>query len=171
MDDHSIRQVLPASAAVKGPRFSTSKHWEISQTAREVLDSFDLPLRPMLSPPVERAFDAAESIVMTGAEIINTMRTGSHSVKQRRTADLATLPELAIVEPFETVAPTLQADAATALAAINDRKPHARRGVRLPRKPATAPWTASPGALVVAFVIAAVVIAVLLVTVYAPFKN
>ncbi len=140
--NHSTRTVLPLAAAVKGPRFSTTKHWEISSVAREVLDSFDLPLRSMVAPPVERSFDAAESIVMSGAEIINTMRTGSHSVKQRRTADLATLPELAIVEPeaYErTPAATLQQDADAALERINSRRARARRSHRLPRKPATAP--------------------------------
>lgn len=164
-NDHSTRQVLPASAAVKGPRFSTSKHWEISSTAREVLDSFDLPLRPMLSPPIERAFDANESIVMSGAEIINTMRTGSHSVKQRRTADLATLPELAVVEPeaYERVPDaTLQQDADAALARMDTRRAHARRTARLNRPATQAPRTASTGALVTVFVIVAVVIVALL---------
>lgn len=138
-NNHSTRQVLPASAAVKGPRFSTSKHWEISSTAREVLDSFDLPLRP--APTV----DHSESIVMNGSEILNTLRTGSHVVKQRRVSDhLPTLPlELAIAqEPF-VPDPSVQVAAGQALAAINDRKPFARRSVRLPRKTQTAPRATS----------------------------
>jgi hypothetical protein len=154
-NNHSTRQVLPLSAAVKGPRFSTSKHWEISQTAREVLDSFDLPLRR------EPTVDHSESIVMHGSEIVNTLRTGAHVVKQTRTSDhLPTLPvELAIV-PFETVADaSVQDAAATALAALNNRKPHARRTVRVERAATDAPWTAHTwwlGVLLVGSVLASV---------------
>jgi hypothetical protein len=99
-DDFSRRQILPASAAVKGPRFSTTKHWAISSVAREVLDSFDLPL----TPRPERNIDPAESIVLEGCVILNSLRTGSHVVKQRRTVDFETWPELSIAEPFAVVA-------------------------------------------------------------------
>lgn len=161
-NDHSTRQVLPLSAAVKPVRFSTTKHWAISQTVREVLDSFDTPLRPLIAPPVERDIDHAESIIMSGNEIVNTLRTGSHQVKQRRTADLAMLPmELAVVEPFAPDA-ILQTDAATALAKLNDHKPHARRGARLPRPATKAPRAASTRATILAVVLGVVMIAALI---------
>ena len=130
--DHSKRQVLPANAAVKGPRFSTSKHWEISSVAREVLDSFDLPLR-------SRVVDApCESIVMEGAEIRRTMRTGSHAVRQTFTAPLE-LDTTPAPLAFEVVADTTLRDAAgQALAALNNR-PHARRAAR-PERATAAHW-------------------------------
>jgi hypothetical protein len=139
-NDHSTRQVLPLSAAVNVPRFRR-RDWERSAQVREILDSFNLPQ----TPKPERTVDHSESIIMHGSEILNTLRTGAHVVKQRRTSDhLPTLPVELEVEPFETVADTtLQADAATALAAINDRKPHARRSVRPERATTDAPWTAS----------------------------
>lgn len=134
---HSTRQVLPLSAAVQGPRFTTADH-ERSRIVRETLDSFDLPLRPR----TERTVDHSESIILDGNVIENRLTTGAHIVRQRRVSDhLPTLPlELAVVEPFEPNT-TLQADAATALAAINDRKPFARRTVRPER--ATAPHWAT----------------------------
>lgn len=135
--DPTKRQVLPISEAVRFKR----RDWERSQTVREVLDSFTTnPPKPN-----DRYIDPAESIIMSGNEIQNTLRTGSHVVKQKRTVDLGTLPELSVVEPFAVVPDTTtRDDAAAALAALNERKPHARQGARLPRKPLKAPRTASP---------------------------
>ena len=126
--DPTRRQVLPLSEAVRAPRFKR-RDWQLSAQVREVADSFELPRQP--SPPVDD--DAhGESIVMQGAEIRNTLRTGSHVVTQKRIADLGTLPELAIIEApqaFER-APTLLEDADAALNRLATRANKVRRAVR-----------------------------------------
>lgn len=134
--DPTKRQFLPASAAVTALRFRR-RDWERSSQVREILDSFNLPQ----TPRAERTVDFSESVVLDGNVIENRMTTGAHVIKQRRTVDFEALPELSVVEPFETVADTtLQADAATALAALNNRKPSSRRSVRPERATTDAHW-------------------------------
>jgi hypothetical protein len=139
---HSTRQVLPLSAAVTALRFRR-RDWEQSSQVREILDSFNLPQ----TPKPERTVDHSESIIMHANVIENRMTTGAHVVRQTRVVDhLPTLSvELAVVEPeaYERVVDaTLQQDADAALARLESRRAHARRGVRLARKPATAPKAA-----------------------------
>jgi hypothetical protein len=116
-DDFSRRQFLPASAAVKGPRFRR-RDWELSAQVREILDEINLPL----TPRAERSIDPAESIVLAGNEIFNSLRTGGHVVKQRRTVDFAMLPELSIAEPVPVHVESLRNAAGEALAALNQRR-------------------------------------------------
>jgi hypothetical protein len=154
--DPSKRTVLPASAAVSGPRFRR-RDWALSAQVREILDEINLPLTPR---PV--ADQHCESIIMEGAEIRRTMRTGSHVVRQNSTAAIE-LDDTPAPLAFEVVAnTTLQADAAAALAAINDRKPSGRRSVRLPRPALKAPRTADPVWLAAVIVLGALTAAVLL---------
>lgn len=128
-DDFSRRQILPASAAVKAPRFSTTRHWAVAAQIREVLD-LDAP-----PPPRPVASQQCESIIMEGASIRRTMRTGAFEVRQNSTVALDvdnTPPPLA----FEPVADsTLQSDAAAALAAINSRARRAPRAAAVPKPP------------------------------------
>jgi hypothetical protein len=137
-DEFGRRQILPVSAAVRCPRFSTTRHWAISATAREVLDSFDLPL----TPRPERSIDPAESIVLEGCVILNSLRTGSHVVKQRRTVDFETLPELSIAEPFAVVADdSIRGAAAERLRQISTVK-RPRNSAPVLRRSTPSPWVA-----------------------------
>lgn len=160
-DDFSRRQVLDLSHAVIGPRFRR-RDWE---RAAQIREAIDIDLRVPQTPRPERNDDPAESIVMFSNVIENRMTTGAHVVRLRRVTDLDPLPELAIAaEPFATVADdSIRGAASEALAAINNRKPSARRAPRpaVPKPPkATRPaWIAT------ALVLAALVIAMLLVTV------
>ncbi|MGO9994696.1 MAG: hypothetical protein ACLPTF_19565 [Steroidobacteraceae bacterium] len=133
-DTFSRRQILPASAAVKGPRFRR-RDWELSAQVREILDEINVPL----TPRPERSIDPAESIVLAGNEIFNSMRTGGHVVKQRRTVDFAMLPELAIAEPAAVVDDSLRNAAGEALAALNQRRVAPAR--RADPEPSAAPAT------------------------------
>ena len=129
--DPTQRQVLPVSAAVK-TRFRR-RDWERSAQVREILDAINLPLTPR--PEVDQH---CESIIMEGAEIRRTMRTGSHVVRQTCTSAIE-LESTPAPLAFEVVADTtLQAEASRALAALNNR-PHARRAAR-PERAATAHW-------------------------------
>lgn len=128
-NDHSTRQVLPLSAAVSTstlPRFRQRDH-ACSALVREILDQFNHETeRRFAAVPAPERDVGTESIVMQGAEILNTMRTGSHVVKQRRTSDHAPLPlelEVVAAEPFVPVVTTLRTDAAAALEVLNNRKP------------------------------------------------
>jgi hypothetical protein len=124
----TARQVLPASAAVIGPRFRR-RDWALSAQVREILDEINLPL----TPRPERNIDPAESIVLEGCVIVNSMRTGGHAVTQRRTVDFAMLPELSIAEPAAVVDDSLRNAAGEALAALNQRRiTPARRAVPAP---------------------------------------
>jgi hypothetical protein len=132
--DFSKRQVLPLAAAVSTgplPRFRQRDHAR-SALVREILDQFNIETERRFAavPAPERDTDPSESVVMFGNVIENRMTTGSHIVRQRRTVDFATLPELAIAaDPFAPVVSTVRTEAAVALAAIINRKP-------VPRKPA-----------------------------------
>jgi hypothetical protein len=155
--DPSKRTVLPASAGVRPVRFSNRDH-AISAQVRDVLDSFERS--PFLPAPRPVADQQHESIIMEGAEIRRTMRTGSHVVRQNSTAALE-VDNTPAPLAFETVADSsIQSAAAVALQQLNDR-PHARRGHRLPAKRLVTPRTASTGALWIAFAIAGVVVAML----------
>jgi hypothetical protein len=135
-DTFSRRQFLPASAAVKGPRFRR-RDWELSSQVREILDEINVPL----TPRPERNIDPAESIVLAGNEIFNSMRTGDHVVKQRRTVDFAMLPELAIAEPVPVHEESLRNAAGEALAALNQRRATpARRAVPAPSQGRSLAW-------------------------------
>jgi hypothetical protein len=136
-DTFSRRQFLPASAAVKGPRFSPSRDWSNSQIVREVLDSFaHTPLRPA---PRIVADHNSESIVMEGAEIRRTMRTGSHVVRQNSTAALD-VDHTPAPLAFEVVADTtLASEAAAALDRLATQTVRARR--RALPAPSAAPST------------------------------
>ncbi|HWS68096.1 MAG TPA: hypothetical protein VN325_35435 [Steroidobacteraceae bacterium] len=152
--DPSKRTVLPTSAAVKGPRFRR-RDWELSSQVREILDDFH---GGHVHARAEHV-DAAESIVMAGNEILNSLRTGSHVVKQRRTVDFATLPELSIAEPVPVPDDSLRGAASEALAAINNRRPAARR---VPRAPDPKPSKAtSPAAIAIVLALAALIICAL----------
>jgi hypothetical protein len=161
-DDFSRRQVLDLSQAVRAVRFRR-RDWE---RAAQIREAIDLDLRVPQTPRAERNDDPAESIVMFANVIENRMTTGAHVVRQTRTVDLPTLPELAIAAPlaFETVTDTtLQSDAAAALDRLATRKPHGRRGHRLPRPAAPkAPRSTSTGATVAVIVIAVITVALLL---------
>lgn len=166
--DPSKRQVLPASAAVKARRFSTSRHWAPSAQIREVMD-----LHVPQTPKPERTVDHSESIILDGNVIENRLTTGAHVVRQRRVVDhLPTLSvELAVVEPevYErVVAPSLAADADAALARLDSRRAHARRSHRLNRPATKAPRAASTGALVIAIIVAVVVAAAWLYSAVTP---
>lgn len=118
--DPSARHFLPLSAAIRGPRFSPSSDWAPSATARESLDLLDLD-----APcPPRRDHDAsAESIVMSGAEIRNSVRVGGVMVTQQRTVAALEALELSIVmEATPTPVTPLQADAQQALNALAARK-------------------------------------------------
>lgn len=135
--DHSARQILPTSAAVRAPRFSTSRHWAISRTARELVDQIHAELHVPMAPRAEPV-DSTESVVLAGNEIFTSWRSSAGVVRQHRTVvDLAMLPELSIAAPFEA-SPSIQSEAAVALAAINNRRPAARRVVPAPA--ATPAW-------------------------------
>ncbi len=152
-DDFSRRQFLPASAAVKGPRFR-HRDWALSATAREILDEIHVPL----TPRPERDHEAAESIVMCGASIQNSVRVGAHVVRQHRTVATFEAPELSIAEPVVRDE-SLAAAAGEALAAMNSRRPTARR---TPRAPAPKPPKAtSPAAIAVMLVLAALTVCAL----------
>jgi hypothetical protein len=157
--DPSKRTVLPSSAAVNGPRFRR-RDWALSAQVREILDEINLPMAP------RPAADApCESIIMEGAEIRRTMRTGSHVVRQNSTVALE-LDDTPAPPAFETVADaSIQSAAAVALAQINERKPHARRGARLSRPALKAPSTASTRAMTLAFILAGVAVVALVLVV------
>jgi hypothetical protein len=158
--DFSRRQVLPLSAAIRPVRFAR-RDWEVSAQVRDVLDSFDhSPLRPAPRPVVDHP---CESIVMEGASIQRTMRTGGHVVRQNSTVTLELDDTPAPPLAFETTATPMQSAASEALAAMD--RPHARRGARLPRPALKAPRTASGLAMTIAAVLAGLVIAALVVVV------
>lgn len=151
--DHTQRQVLPSSAAVKQVRFTTADH-ERSRIVRETLDSFDTPLRCAPVAPRVDADHHHESIVLEGAEVRRTMRTGSHAVRQTFTTPLE-LDTTPAPLAFEVVADsTLQTDAANALAALNDRK---RKPARKRTEPQAAGWVSASISLGVVIIAALVV--------------
>ena len=160
------RQIIPVSMRVSTdplPRFRQRDHAR-SALVREILDQFNHEAaRRFAAVPAPIVDDQnSESVVLSANEIVNTLRTGSHVVSQRRTVDFETLPELAIAEPpLVPVISTVRDDAAAALAAMNER-PHARRGHRLPTKRLQTPRTASPVWLAAVIVLGALTAAVLL---------
>jgi hypothetical protein len=153
--EHSARQVLPVSAAVKGPLRFTRRQWDQSRQVREVLDSFNHPLRP--APVAVRVDDDAhaESVVMSGADIVITLRTGSQHVRSRFTSAVGGIDApLALVlgqEPFATVADAgIRGAAAEALAKINTRQQRiARRPIAAPGRSASS-VNSGYGSLIVA---------------------
>lgn len=146
--DFSARQILPTSAAVRAPRFSTSRHWAISRTARELVDQIHAELHVPMAPRAEPV-DSTESVVLAGNEIFTSWRSSAGVVRQHRTVvDLATLPELSIAEPFVAVPDTsIRSAAGEALAAINNRRPAARRVAPAPA--ATPAWVSGLAVLLV----------------------
>ncbi|MGO9991826.1 MAG: hypothetical protein ACLPTF_04850 [Steroidobacteraceae bacterium] len=139
--DHSARQFLPASAAVKGPRFQR-RQWETSQQVREILDDiYHEVSRASAEAPAPRALASSESIVMEGPRIRATYRCESGVVATRDfTTSLGHEDALSIVEaPAIETAPTVRDAAAAALMEINRRKvAPARRTAPTPA--AGRPW-------------------------------
>ena len=82
--DFSERTVLPPSAAVQAPRFTSDDHAR-SAIAREILD-LDLPMPPR--PPAAEPQQSVEAIEMSGYAIRRELRTGGHVVRQNSVAAL-----------------------------------------------------------------------------------
>jgi hypothetical protein len=139
-DDFSRRVILPPSASVRAPRFSTSRDWATSATVREVLDLIvlDVPQAPRPEP----AEVSCESIEMSGIEVRSEFRTGSHIARRRFTCAFADDAPLAIAsEPFAAMADDSIRGAAAERLRQMSRKPRS-----VPRRPVDAPpsglrWT------------------------------
>jgi hypothetical protein len=141
------RQVIPLAEAVKAPRFSTSRHWQVSSQAREVLDEIMSEInRPLPPRPTESPEIYCENVTLEGSRI--EIRATFQSLEFKRAFDAPALveapaPALAIVDTPAAFEPdrTAALDAAAALRVLESR---ARRPATRGTVPRAAP-APSPG--------------------------
>jgi hypothetical protein len=133
------RQFLPASLAVKGPRFKR-RTWSQSQLVREMLDSIYLEVAAAsANAPRPEPVASSESIVMSGPVVRATYRSESGQMFTHEfTAPIGHELELSVVEVVPALVDepdSLRDAAAQALVQLNLRRvAPARRAGPMPRR-------------------------------------
>jgi hypothetical protein len=150
--DFGQRQVVPISEAVKGPLRFRRRDWERSQQVREILDAIMVPQ----TPRPEQIDQHTESVVLEGAAVMITIRSGGAHARRSFNCNFASdkivSKDLEIapddpVQPFASVEPSIRQEAAQALQTLQNRpyKPKARMSIAAPRRSPSVgfPWVAT----------------------------
>jgi hypothetical protein len=148
--DPAKRQILPPSAAVSCPAFTSDDH-STAAIIREVLDTIESDRQMPPAPPAAEV--SCESIILEGHEIRSRYTTSGVIVSQKRSVALVDDAPLTLADPeppaFER-AESVQDAAGEALARLNLRR------AKVPGRPVYEPTEVSrwPYALAAAVLIA-----------------